>query len=412
MGYRLILGDCLEQLKKLESNSVQCIVSSPPYYGLRDYGVDGQIGLEESPQAYITKLVEVFREARRVLKDDGTLWLNLGDSFASDMKGGGGSNQETMTISGSKSYIIDGQHYGARKFNHGLKPKDLMMIPARVAIALQDDGWWIRSEIIWYKPNPMPESVTDRPTKAHEMIYLLTKSARYFYDNEAVREAANNDSGFAKQRENCNSKKYPHPEGVVLGRKTDPHGGLTQSGNEPTRNLRSVWNIATRPFSEAHFATFPLEIPLRCIKAGTSERGECPHCGKAWVRAVEREKSDGPTWEQRKANGDKSGNRELNGVYLGEKSSPHLGTSIATTIGFTPQCQCPAHEPVHQTVLDPFNGAATTGVAALLLNRNYIGLELNPDYLEISRKRLQNYAIEMPDEIEQPKVIKTQLAMF
>lgn len=269
----------------------------------------------------------------------------------------------------------------------------------------------------------MPESVTDRPTKAHEMIYLLTKSARYYYDNEAVREAATDD--YAKGGRVCLPDK-------VLGKGFEVRGNLHNQLGKSTRNLRSVWNtkgngyalvelpddttdemttvfnIATRPFSEAHFATFPLEIPLRCIKAGTSERGECPHCGKAWVRVVETSRKEGR---------DKltCGNMDANGITrttAGLSVPNEYKVKQSTTIGFTPQCQCPAHEPVHQTVLDPFNGAATTGVAALLLNRNYIGFELNPDYLEISRKRLQNYAIEMPDEIEQPKVIKTQLAMF
>jgi len=353
----------------------------------------------------------VFREARRGLKDDGTLWLNLGDSYSNDYRGG--IRPSTNNTLGNPD------RYNGESIRQmdGLKPKDLLMIPPRVAIALQDDGWWVRSEICWTKPNPMPESVTDRPTKAHEMIYLLTKSARYFYDNEAVREKptgrTDKITSFGKLHD-PNRKGYQLDGNVGANLRTvwraNGNGyALVSLPDDAPDEMTTVFNIATRPFTEAHFATFPVDIPLRCIKAGSSEAGECPHCGKAWVRVVERE--DKRHWTER--NDYTKSKYQLGNNASGRNDGrADFATSKLSTIGWRPQCQCPAHEPVPQTILDPFNGAATTGVAALLLNRNYIGIELNPDYLEISRKRLQNYAIEMPDEIEQPKVIKQQIAMF
>ena len=239
-----------------------------PYWGLRDYGVPGQIGLEKTPEEYVGKLVEVFREVRRVLKKDGVLWLNLGDSYAAGGNGGGtekqDSNRGTLALRGK-----------VKKAPPGFKPKDLVGIPWRVAFALQADGWYLRSDIIWSKPNPMPESVTDRPTKAHEYIFLLTKSARYYYDAEAVKEAIA-PATVARARANNNGEK--RKDGGVA----KDQGGLTPSQQskyyanvttETFRNIRSVWNIATQSFSGAHFATFPEAIPERCIKAG-SKKGD------------------------------------------------------------------------------------------------------------------------------------------
>ena len=193
MAWELLQGDCLDVLRTLPDKSVHCCVTSPPYFGLRDYGVDGQIGLEQTPDEYVAKLVDVFREVKRVLRDDGTLWLNLGDSYFSTTKGSGGSNPETSPKQAWKG-VENGQGFTPRKISAGnsdLKPKDLIGIPWRVAFALQADGWYLRSDIIWAKGNPMPESVTDRPTKAHEYIFLLSKSERYFYDAEAIKEDAN-----------------------------------------------------------------------------------------------------------------------------------------------------------------------------------------------------------------------------
>jgi len=256
-------GNCLDILPTLDAESVQCCVTSPPYWGLRDYGVDGQIGLEKTPEEYVEKMVRVFREVRRVLADDGTLWLNLGDSYSGSMKGSGGNDPERSCkqVTNSGSYF-GSQVDNARKINTGLKPKDLMGIPWRVAFALQSDGWYLRQDIIWSKPNPMPESVTDRCTKAHEYIFLLSKAARYYYDQEAVKESGSTSEG--------------DKAGHTFGGKKRTDMEMTHS-NQPgkkwiwgsTRNRRSVWTITTKPFKEAHFATFPPEIPEICIKAGS-----------------------------------------------------------------------------------------------------------------------------------------------
>lgn len=266
VNYRIIEGDCIEGMKSLSDKSVNTCVTSPPYYGLRDYGNDGQIGLEETPEAFVQKLVEVFREVRRVLRDDGTLWLNLGDSYAS-------SNDGSKPQTGLRVQPSNEVSKSYRKMSDGIKPKDLIGIPWRVAFALQADGWYLRQDIIWHKPNPMPESVTDRCTKAHEYIFLLSKSARYYYDAEAVSEAASNTSGFAKQRERGCPQLHHKPAGIILGRKTDPQGGLNFAVNTPTRNRRSVWTVTTKPYKGAHFATFPPDLIRPCILAG------CPHGG-------------------------------------------------------------------------------------------------------------------------------------
>ncbi len=257
MTVRILTGDVRERLLSLPDGSVQCVVTSPPYFGLRDYGVDGQIGLEPTLAEYVATLVSVFREVRRVLRDDGTCWLNLGDSYGrgarvdniNDNKRGLGANTGHVSLTTAGAY-----GRGAREH---LKPKDLMMVPARVALALQEDGWWLRSDIIWAKKNCMPESVTDRPTSSHEHIFLLTKSARYYYDAEAVREESVSD----------------HPSGNGYKRDArlsyDGRGQDEQWQLQAHRNQRNVWHLATEPFPEAHFATFPSEIPRRCIKAGS-----------------------------------------------------------------------------------------------------------------------------------------------
>lgn len=256
-GHDFILhGDAQERVKRLPDNSINCIVTSPPYYGLRDYGVTGQIGLEESPEAYIEKLVLLFRECRRVLAKNGTFWLNLGDSYASDSKGSSGPSKKQLSNAGSR--------YDTRKFNHGMKSKNLMMIPARVALALQADGWYLRSQIIWYKPNCMPESVKDRPTNDYELVYLLSKSPEYFYDADALREPNKTENNI-RTRDN---------EAWANNAVRSPLGKGTRDWNNPLgRNARAVWSINTKPYSEAHFATMPQELADKCIKAGCPKGG-------------------------------------------------------------------------------------------------------------------------------------------
>jgi site-specific DNA-methyltransferase (adenine-specific) len=239
-GVAIFHGDALETLREMDDESADCCVTSPPYWGLRDYGVDGQLGLERTPEEYVARLVEVFREVRRVLRDDGTLWLNLGDSYASG-KGtcynpGGGESSLGKERKAEGVHPLDRGNKSTLAVS-GLKPKDLVGIPWRVAFALQADGWYLRSDIIWAKPNPMPESVTDRPTKSHEYLFLLARSERYYYDAKAVAEPA-----------------------------------VSSRGDE-MRNRRSVWTIPTRPFSGAHFAVFPEALAEVCILAGTPAGG-------------------------------------------------------------------------------------------------------------------------------------------
>jgi DNA modification methylase len=293
-------------LKMLDDNSINCCITSPPYWGLRDYGVEGQIGLEKTPEEYVAKMVEIFREVRRVLRKDGTLWLNLGDSYAGSGKGAWDNKEVQKEI-----YVPDkdSPQCKLKKVPQGLKPKDLVGIPWMVAFALRADGWYLRQDIIWHKPNAMPESVTDRCTKAHEYIFLLSKSQHYYYDHEAIKETAKN----ANKTISLGEKSFSKRQAKGVGVEPSGNGRSDNYTVKEYRNKRSVWTVATQPFKEAHFATFPEKLIEPCILAG------CPAGG---------------------------------------------------------------------IVLDPFMGAGTTAVVAWKHNRNYIGFELNPDYVEIAEKRL------------------------
>jgi DNA modification methylase len=371
----------------LAPECVQCVVTSPPYYGLRDYGVAGQIGLEQTPAEYVENMVNVFREVRRVLRPDGTLWLNLGDSYASDTKGSGGSNPDKSPLQSAKGKE-NFQSFDSRKFTHDVKTKDLLGIPWRVAFALQADGWYLRSDIIWHKPNPMPESVTDRPTKSHEYMFLLTKSARYYYDAEAVKEKAETAGGGCASSFRGNGANRQDRD-------------FTEIGTSGQRNRRTVWTIATSPYSGAHFATFPPALVEPCILAGTSERGQCPACGAPWVRVVERETPpdnvftgtyaddipDGMVKMGFNANGGKRGS--------GQKYQNWLNEHPATTTGWRPSCTCTPAEPVPQLVFDPFSGTATVGKVAISHRRSYVGTELNPAYIGLALDRVDGTQISM-----------------
>ena len=254
----ILIGDCLEVLRGLPDGMAQTCVTSPPYYGLRDYGCAGQIGLEATPDAYVARLVDVFREVRRVLRDDGTLWLNLGDTYNAY----NGNRGPSQSISGNINDAVPALPSGSGLTAKDCKPKDLLGIPWMVAFALRSDGWWLRQDIIWHKPNPMPESVTDRCTKAHEYVFLLTKSARYFYDAAAIAEAADYPGDDRHSR--TDTRK-------TADAMCADGGSRARTGNPTgiTRNARSVWTIATQPYSGAHFATMPPALAERCIKAGS-----------------------------------------------------------------------------------------------------------------------------------------------
>ena len=300
--------DNREGLKMLDDNSIDCCITSPPYWGLRDYGVEGQLGLESTPEEYVANLVEVFREVKRVLRDDGTLWLNLGDSY----NGSGGAGGDY-----SKGGLKEGQpKYPGRKVAT-LKPKDLVGIPWMVAFALRADGWYLRSDIIWHKPNAMPESVKDRPTKAHEYIFLLSKSRKYYYDADSIKEPS---SDLEKSK-----KRYEKPFGGKKAEellKTDQvHTRIIGMREfDGKRNKRTVWTVPTQPFPEAHFAVYPPALITPCILAG------CPVGG---------------------------------------------------------------------TVLDPFAGSGTTLLVATQHNRKSIGIELNPEYIEIAKRRLNSVQLKL-----------------
>ena len=287
----------------MPENSVQTCITSPPYWGLRDYGHDGQIGLEQTPDEYVAKMVEVFREVRRVLRDDGTLWVNLGDSYMA-----------TKNCVNPPQTVADGSMRGMpsfiapnRKDQEGLKTKDLVGIPWRVALALQADGWWLRQDIIWHKPNPMPESITDRCTKAHEYIFLLAKSAKYFYDSASIEE----DAKWERWGNQTEDKKHSGTAGHLGGKTLDE---LPIRGK---KNRRSVWTITTKSYRGAHFATFPEALVEPMVLAGSPEDG---------------------------------------------------------------------------LVLDPFTGSGTTGAVALRLGRNFVGCELNPEYVKLAESRLRGEA--------------------
>ena len=257
----LLIGDVREKLKELDDRSVQCCVTSPPYWGLRDYGESDQLGLEETPEEYVDNMVKVFREVKRVLKDDGTCWLNIGDSYSGNMSRA--SNNGRAGYGNPREEVVS-------RIPVGLKQKDLVGIPWRVAFALQQDGWYLRQDIIWHKPNPMPESVQDRCTKSHEYIFLLTKSARYYYDQDAIREPVSAVS--LKRAEYGWDCDRPSTKNASLGGEgihTEKMG--SRFVNPDGRNKRSVWTITTKPFKDAHFAVFPIEIPTYCIKAGSKE---------------------------------------------------------------------------------------------------------------------------------------------
>jgi len=376
----ILVGDVIEQLATLPDGCVHMCVTSPPYWGLRDYGVDGQLGLEKTPEEFIEKMVAVFAEVKRVLRDDGTLWLNMGDSYwnggAEKRDGGHGFvDGGKLKLNAAKGSILQ------RKSTTGLiiKPKNLCGIPWMLAFALRSDGWYIRQDIIWSKPNPMPESCTDRCTKAHEYIFLLTKKPRYFYDNEAIKEPA-------KDKESYAGRTFRGPTAILEsgGRPGSPQGmdkGRSAGKTFPTVNKRSVWTIPTQPFPEAHFATFPPKLIELCILAGTSEKGCCEVCGTPWVRVVEKKFIK---------TGSERANITGQDNMHGWEDTPK-GITESKTIGWEPGCDCNATvKPC--IVLDPFIGAGTTGLVSRQLGRDWIGIELNPRYAAMATKRIRSYA--------------------
>lgn len=337
---KLLVGDCRETLKTLPAESIHCCVTSPPYWGLRDYGHGDQLGLEKTPEEYVEKMVAVFREVRRVLRNDGTLWLNLGDSYNARP-----GQRKTTDIAGDKQVTMRGSTNTPSRCVLELKPKDLVGIPWRVAFALQSDGWHLRQDIIWHKPNPKPESVLDRCTKAHEYLFLLSKSRRYYFDSVALSEEATGQKPGNKHATKAGREYEAGNEHFRTSKKLHEIGARTR------RNRRSVWTVATKPYKGAHFATFPPRLIEPCIHAGTSEKGCCAACGAPFVRVVKKD------------------------------------SETPCVIRWKPSCKCQDIRLSRPLVLDPFNGSGTTGEVARLCGCDYIGCELNPKYAELSYQR-------------------------
>jgi DNA modification methylase len=384
MDYILIGADA--RRLPLADRSVHCVVTSPPYYGLRDYVHAHQIGLEPTPAAYVAEMVRVFREVRRVLRDDGTLWLNIGDSYAANGVSGlneGFRARDDYGHGGGVKPADGGRSKHSRTVPPGLKSKDLLGIPWLLAFALRDDGWYLRSEVIWGKRSPMPESVRDRPTRAHEQVFLLTKSARYFYDIEAEKQpaaAATRDEprvGTARHRD-YDGAAARFGDGVSASRRM----ATNAVGDGSSANLRTVWMLSSEPYAGAHFATMPTALATRCIRLGTSERGVCPACGAPWARVVEKDRVPTRPGIDSKVFIDPASSpyKQHSGTIIGNRD-PKRHTTVSRTAGWGPTCGCGLAETVPATVFDPFVGSGTTVLAAKRLGRRGIGTDASMGYL-------------------------------
>lgn len=377
--------DVMVLLRALPDNCINCVVTSPPYFGLRDYQTPGQIGLEPTPSQFVQTMVTVFREVRRILRDDGVCWLNLGDSYSTHNSGDknhvhNGYDPVVAAEQGIAQAKLPAQSLGFRT------EKQLMGIPWRVAFALQDDGWVLRSDIVWEKGTCMPESVQDRPTRSHEYVFLLTKSQRYFYDSEAIREPAKEESlqrlvrGVSDQHKNI----------AVPGKQTNSLHKPREHGDSykgrMTRNKRSVWHVNPEPFKDSHFAVFPTKLIEPMILAGCPAQ-VCSVCGAPWEREVE-------VGEPMRSGG--LGGNSVSSAYgpmdrggHGQWDKGHmLTTSPKTTIGFKPTCDCNASTRPG-LVLDPFMGSGTTALVARKLGRSYLGCDLNESYVAMAKDRLR-----------------------
>lgn len=381
---RLYIGDAIDVLSQLPEKSVHMCVTSPPYFGLRSYLPPGhpdkakEGGTQQTPEAYTQWLVEVMRGVWRVLRDDGTLWLNLGDSYANDGKWGGSSGGKHVSALHGNSGI------GRRKVQTGLKPKDLIGIPWLVAFALRADGWYLRSEITWVKPAPMPESVRDRPTSATEKVFLFSKKPSYFYDQEAVREPNSSPEQLAHNQRYA--KTYDKYDSRANG--TGQPGNVNNVGihsrpGAAGRNTRNYWLINPKPFPGSHYATFPPDLPMKAIQAGTSERGVCGECKAPWRRVVEREevpkdRPSGAPWLAEPSS-------RPDGYKPTGLSADHYKT--ARTVGWEPTCSHDA-EITPAVVLDPFMGSGTTAMVARKLGRRSIGVDLDARNVRLLEQRM------------------------
>ena len=375
----------------LAAKSVHTIVTSPPYYGLRNYNVDGQIGLEVTPDEYIANLVAVFRECKRILRDDGTLWVNIGDSY-----NGSAPNQ-----SGQNGYN-DGRENRDKRYStggvNGLKPKDLIGIPWMLAFALRADGWYLRQDIIWAKPNPMPESVKDRCTKSHEYIFLLSKSAKYYYDNEAVKEPVS-DVSMKRAEYGWNCDRPSTKNGSMGGEGIHTEKMGSRFVDPAGRNKRDVWTVTTKPYKGAHYATFNPELIKPCILAGAPETC-CAKCGAPYERIVNRVVGTSkPCPKTQDAHEARGGVGEPVGT-VGKSGGGRID-GYSETLGYQPTCDCNAGTS-SGIVFDPFVGSGTTVATAIQLGRKGIGIDLSFKYLQENAKvRVESAELPLLNFIEQ-----------
>lgn len=449
MTVTFLPGDCLESLRGLADDSVHCCITSPPYYGLRDYGTgtwiggdpgckhsnggqaqvpdskylgasdtiiaggnrggkrhcvkcgavrqDDQIGLEETPEQYVDRLVAVFAEVHRVLREDGTLWLNIGDSYSRNpAKGGsepGGKNRDVWGYGGAKRALTQGSSdNGVRRGDRpaikagGAKEKDLIGIPWMLAFALREAGWYLRQDNIWQKPNPMPESVRDRNTKSHEYVFMFTKTTKYYFDSFANSEPAVTPAG-------TKGAKGSRARAAEIGVSGRPPEYAIYDG---TRNRRSVWSVQTKPFAGAHFATFPVSLIEPLVAVSVSDKGYCAACGAPYQRIVSREAEefDAPDSKIDRYGSGKAGiHRAIGGAYdAWNKANPKQ------TIGWEKTCDCPTSGTIRGVVLDPFGGAGTVALVAEAAGHNSILCELNPKYIRIAKRRL-NVPLSLQEKI-------------
>jgi len=439
LPWQILEGDVRDVLRTLPEKHFHCCVTSPPYWGLRDYGLPpsvwggnsacahewgslvvidrrglqttpsgslagaqiadarkstrgsfckcgawfGCLGLEPTPEQFVANMVEVFREVWRVLRDDATLWLNIGDSYNAYNGGAGPGSKLSKVQSENRPAFESG--YGLRC--KSLKPKDLVGIPWMLAFALRADGWYLRSEVIWHKRAPMPESVRDRPTKAHEQVFLLSKSQRYFYDSFASAEKV---TGGAHSIGSGSRQKLA-PEGS--GCRNNPSFNESRHDTVEQRNMRSVWTLSPESFAGAHFATMPTELVRLSLLAGTADRGCCSVCGRAAVRLLKKERKatrDGSKSKVARVGiHDDSPYQSHSGDICGNRD-PQRHCTVTETVGWEHKCDCLPVVPAPCRVLDPFSGAGTTTMVARRLGLHAVGIELNPEYAEMSRKRIRD----------------------
>lgn len=342
---RILIGDVFEQCKRIRKKSVHCVVTSPPYWALRDYQIKGQIGLEKTPEQYIETMVRVFRSVRRVLRDDGVVFLNIGDTY---------------------------------------QDKSLVGIPWMLALALKADGWYLRQQLIWEKPNCTPTSISDRCTNNYEPIYILTKSPNYYFDIVPLMEKTKEESVKRSQYEYGGSKAHDL-------RKQDKEGTgcrtrVIGKWEMPDKRFpRAVWKIPVKGIKDKHFAIFPMKLPSRCIQAGTSEHGCCPHCGACWIRRIEKKRIATRPGTDTKTTG-------VHGLAKGNRDPLRHIVKIKT-VGWKPGCKCKKNKPIPCIVFDPFLGSGTTARAAKRLHRDWIGIELNPESAKMARRRIENLRV-------------------